>query len=855
MNEQRTDRAGKEAGFPALKLWFSEGEPCELRSTEFQAKPDDRPLKASRSQADTHQFSWTRGVHALSIFMVQLAAWSKKWDPGEFKMRGETGSPAASLDLALGKGKQNNWMTNIFGRQEQSGHSLLCAYIQRLNPDKKRKVDAYELRVRVTCFQPENVHVFVGEKELMSDQELEELATALCSGWKGTPNLPLPKPVVRLGAVEPLPGETSNVDPLQFYPFRLITDSPQFFRSPGQPVLEVLLPSREEFMNAKLYEPPVVRKAVARLQAKRWVWVAGPPSSGKTTIGLQIAFSEPLRKLPAYYLDLTEAESSSKAAILTAYSRLLSRNAVVILDNVHQDPIFMETCYSTWGRHDPKPFLILLGAQFARLPETGNVANLVAELIPAALVHRLNATDFSEVMVRFAARCGVNRKKPLLSRSQVAYAWQTFGGDILVFLRKLSSLSSDFWYKSKSDAEIMAAYVKENYLSRIPKEERRDLLFLAAYSFLGRPLSLGLFHDHLFKEARKQGLVQHSRIIRRYDEIFVEVFHPQVAERIIEGRPSELAIEDLYFDIIDKDTEEVYGLMQALEKWDKEAHLGEEPVSFQAVMKSPRAKAWIKREKLPYISKIIERYPPIDMGLEMKFRRALDGKLSGCPGKYGVIHRNKELAKNVGALEAVSIKCAIGPMAKPLHTWKQRQSDYQLGSSSPVQAAAWVIPDPDRPDRFLSITEGMSEDLPLACCPASVDNGSKRQGAAEPAKATGRKAFRLNKGIFLKVREVTQHRTFQVAQSVLIFTHSISDPDLLKYVLISKQILDYRFKARAPEDPVYSTIEMTGRIGHGDRMPEPMGSPETIKTEREIENDLLTHAKLEETLAKRYGNR
>src|ERR1035441_9517879 len=211
------------------------------------------------------------------------------------------------------------------------------------------------------------------------------------------------------------------------------------------------------------------------------------------------------------------------------------------------------------------------------------MGNPVAILTPAALVHRLTATDFSEVMVRYAARCGINRNKPLLPKSVVGLDWQVYGGDIRVFLRRLSSLASDFWYESKSDAEIMTEYVKENYLSRLPKEERRDVLFLAAYSFLGRPLRVGLFPDHLFQEASKQGLVQISDIIRSHDDTFIEVFHPQVAERIIEGRPSELAIEDLYFDIIDKDATQVYGLMQALEKWDKEAHPGEEPVSFQAV--------------------------------------------------------------------------------------------------------------------------------------------------------------------------------------------------------------------------------------------------------------------------------
>jgi hypothetical protein len=431
------------------------------------------------------------------------------------------------------------------------------------------------------------------------------------------------------------------------------------------------------------------------------VWVAGPPGSGKTTIGLQIAFSEPLRKLPAYYLAMTESKSLSKDAILTAFKRLLSSNVIVILDDVHEDIMFMEICYSTWANHDPKPFLVWLGAQFSLLPI--NMGNPVATLIPAALVHSLTATDFSEVMVRYAARCGINRKKPLLPKSVVDLDWQVYAGDIRVFLRRLSSLSSDFWYESASDTEIMAEYVKENYLSRLPKEEGRDILFLAAYSFLGRPLREGLFPNHLFHEAGKQGLVQNSDIIRSHDDTFIEVFHPQVAARIIEGRPSELAIEDLYFDIIDKDATQVYGLMQALEKWDKEAHPGIEPVSFQAVMKSPRAKAWVKREELPYISKIIEQYPPINRELELKLRYELDGRISGYRGKITLTPRNKELAKKVGAVEVVSIRCAIGPMAKPLHMRKQRKGDDSLGSSSPAQDAALIIPDPSSLLKYPSV--------------------------------------------------------------------------------------------------------------------------------------------------------
>ena len=231
-------------------------------------------------------------------------------------------------------------------------------------------------------------------------------------------------------------------------------------------------------------------------------------------------------------------------------------------------------------------------------------------------------------------------------------------------------------------------------MSRLPEAERRDLLFLAAYSFLGRPLPLGLFPDHFFEEAYKLGLVQTSELIMSWhsDQIFVEVFHPQVAERIIEGRPSKLAIEDLYFDIIGKDANQVYGLMQALEKWDDESHPGEEPVSFRAIMNSPRAKAWIKREKLPYISKIIKQYPPIDMKLEMKFRCALDGKLGGCPGKYEGTPQNKELAKKFPAVEVVSVRCEIGPMAKPLHGRKRRQKESPLKrSSSVVQSAGFIL--------------------------------------------------------------------------------------------------------------------------------------------------------------------
>ena len=180
-------------------------------------------------------------------------------------------------------------------------------------------------------------------------------------------------------------------------------------------------------------------------------------------------------------------------------------------------------------------------------------------------------------------------------------------------------------------------------------------------------------------------------------------------------------------------------------------------------------------------------------------------------------------------------------------------------SSDLVQDAALIIPDPSRRGRFCSVTEGVSEEvlpyLPRACCQASVDSGSKRRGAAEPAKAAGKKAFLLNKSIFLKVREVTQPLRFQAAQIVLINMDRISDPDLLKYVLISKKILDLREKVRGPQDAESSSIEIMGRIGHGDRMRQTMGSQETLKTKREIENELPNHAKLEETLAKRYGNR
>jgi hypothetical protein len=87
--------------WPQLKLFFNEGNCPELKSTEFQLKEDSVILKTTRRSGHVNSFAWSRGVRALTIFLVQYVGWSKKYRPEDFEIRGERNSPAASLDKLL----------------------------------------------------------------------------------------------------------------------------------------------------------------------------------------------------------------------------------------------------------------------------------------------------------------------------------------------------------------------------------------------------------------------------------------------------------------------------------------------------------------------------------------------------------------------------------------------------------------------------------------------------------------------------------------------------------------------------------------------------------------------------------
>jgi hypothetical protein len=143
-----------------------------------------------------NSFAWSRGVRALTIFLVQYVGWSKKYRPEDFEIRGERNSPAASLDMGLGKGKSKDqvniqWQQSMFGTQGKNASSYLPTYIERTNPDQKRKSDPFGLKVLVSQLPPACVHVFVGDKELKEFPEIKVLSEKLCKQWKGKQNLPL----------------------------------------------------------------------------------------------------------------------------------------------------------------------------------------------------------------------------------------------------------------------------------------------------------------------------------------------------------------------------------------------------------------------------------------------------------------------------------------------------------------------------------------------------------------------------------------------------------------------------------------------------------------------------------------
>ncbi len=156
-----------------ISLFFQASAGLTLEKTKFEhSAVGVRECTRGRIGIGTcGSFQWSSAVQSLAFLVVQSAANSKA--PESYPtLRGDKGSPAASLDYAMGKSP--NWIIDMFGL-DFVGQPLAKRVIRRMNPERKRPGP-------VTVYLSEAllvhglIEVYIGEQRIVDTESLTELA-------------------------------------------------------------------------------------------------------------------------------------------------------------------------------------------------------------------------------------------------------------------------------------------------------------------------------------------------------------------------------------------------------------------------------------------------------------------------------------------------------------------------------------------------------------------------------------------------------------------------------------------------------------------------------------------------------
>ena len=154
-----------------VTLYFNYGELSQVDFVDSTKNTTRRSVRGKTPGAyrSAGSFQWTSAVKALSLLLVKARiACSDSF------IQGETGSMAASLDLAISK--QPTWLKDMFGC-DQDGLTLARRMILRTNPERKRP-GPVSLGLNSNYLDAKNIAIIIDDK-IASDEQLVSLHLAL----------------------------------------------------------------------------------------------------------------------------------------------------------------------------------------------------------------------------------------------------------------------------------------------------------------------------------------------------------------------------------------------------------------------------------------------------------------------------------------------------------------------------------------------------------------------------------------------------------------------------------------------------------------------------------------------------
>ncbi len=168
-----------------LEFCIEDGRPS-LSRTMFHPSGSSKAIECVRGglspRRDIQTFPWSSAVHALAVLMVRhvLSPYAEAPTPligGE--IAGEDGSPAASLDYAIGK--KNAWLMDMFGTDIE-GVPVLRRLVRRINPERKRP-GPVQIIVSPVQLSPQSIEIRINGQMVNERERLHALLRQLDGAW------------------------------------------------------------------------------------------------------------------------------------------------------------------------------------------------------------------------------------------------------------------------------------------------------------------------------------------------------------------------------------------------------------------------------------------------------------------------------------------------------------------------------------------------------------------------------------------------------------------------------------------------------------------------------------------------
>ncbi len=165
---------------PLLQLWFDSSEKTELTRTVFEHPATGARFVAVRGKSETPyrasgSFQWSPAVRAMCMLLLHSKTLSIYGIGSKAVLKSASRGPVSAFDYAIGRSAQ--WIQDVFGVTKR-GEPVARRIFFRGNPERKRP-GPISISLNTSFLVPEEVEVYLNERQLLSGSEIDELLRTL----------------------------------------------------------------------------------------------------------------------------------------------------------------------------------------------------------------------------------------------------------------------------------------------------------------------------------------------------------------------------------------------------------------------------------------------------------------------------------------------------------------------------------------------------------------------------------------------------------------------------------------------------------------------------------------------------